>query len=246
MSKLEWDKTGEKKYETGIDKGVLFLLRYGRYSDGQAWNGLVNVNESPSGAEPSPFYADNIKYLNLISVEELGLSIEAYAYPQNFNECLGKSEIAKGVFIGQQRQHHFGFIYRTLMGNDTDGTDHGYKINIIFDCLTSPSENAHNTINESPEASTFSWDISTVPQMIEGYKPSAKLTLTSTDFKKSGLYNVFRYIEGMIYGTDKTNSKLPKIQEIVEAFETQMYLRDNSNNVLLDSSGKKIQTRVFD
>lgn len=246
MSKLEWDKTGEKKYETGIDKGVLFPIRYNRYSDGQAWSGLINVNESPSGAEPTPLYADNKKYVNLISNEELELSVEAYTYPDDFNNCLGKTEIANGVFIGQQRRIHFGFVYRTLLGNDVDGTDLGYRINIIFDCIASPSEKANNTINESPEALTHSWDFSTTPQIIEGYKPSAKLTLTSTDFKKSGLYNVFKYIEGLLYGTNTTNSKLPKIPEIIEAFERQMYLRDNENNALLDSLGNKIQTRVFE
>lgn len=246
MSKLEWDKIGEKIYEAGIDKGVLYLLRYGRYSDGQAWSGLINVNENPSGAEPTPLYADNIKYLNLISNEELGLSVEAYTYPDNFNDCLGKTKIANGVFIGQQRRYHFGFVYRTLLGNDIDGTDLGYKLNIIFDCTVAPSEKANNTINESPEATTYSWEFSTTQQLIEGYKQSSKITLTSIDFKKSGLYNVFQYIEGMLFGTDSTNPKLPKIPEIIEAFELQMYLRDNNNDTLLDSSGNKIQSRVFE
>ena len=246
MSKLEWDKIGERLYETGVDKGVIYLLRHGRYSDGKAWSGLINVNESPSGAEPTPLYADNIKYLNLISSEDFGASVEAYTYPVELSECLGKKEIAAGVFIGQQRRLHFGFVYRTLLGNDIDGTDLGYKLHIIFDCIAAPSENAHNTINESPEASTYSWDFSTTQHPIEGHKPSAKLSLTSTDFKKSGLFNVFRYIQGILFGTDSTNPKIPTISEISEAFELQMYLRDNYGDTLLDSSGNNIQSRVFE
>lgn len=246
MSKLKWDETGERYYETGVDKGVLFLLRYNRYSDGEAWNGLTNVNENPSGAEPTPLYADNMKYLNLISNEEFGLSVEAYTYPEKFNNCLGKSEIARGVYIGQQKRHHFGFVYRTILGNDIEGADLGYKLNIIFDCVAAPSEKSNNTVNESLEASTHSWDFSTTPQVIEGYKSSSKLTLTSTDFKRAGLYNVFKHIEGLLFGTDSTNSKLPKIPEIIEVFEREMYLRDNNNEALTDSSGNRIQTRVFE
>lgn len=246
MSKLEWDKTGEREFEAGVDKGVLYLLRAARYSNGQAWNGLINVNESPSGAEPSPLFADNIKYANLISTEELGLGVEAYAYPTDFNECLGKTEIARGVFIGQQKRYHFGFVYRTLLGNDENGIDNGYKINIIFDCVASSSEGNHSTENETPEAMNHSWDISTTPQIIEGYKPTAKLTLTSTDFKKAGLWNVLQYIEGILFGTDTTNPRLPKIPEILEFVEIQKYIRDNNNEALLDSSGKKIMSRVFE
>lgn len=245
MNKAQWDKTGERYFETGVDKGVLYLLKYSRYSDGESWNGLINITESPSGAEPSPLFADNIKYLNLVSTEELGLSVEAYTYPDGFRECLGEAELAKGVFIGQQKKHHFGLVYRTLLGNDEDGTDYGYKLNIIFDCIAAPSEKAHGTTNESPEAMSYSWEIFTTPQIIEGYKPTAKLTLNSTDFKKAGLWNTLQYIEGLLYGTSTTNPKLPKISEILEAIELQMYLRDNGNDALLDSSGKRIQTRVF-
>lgn len=245
MSKLEWDKIGNRCYEAGVDKVVLYLLKYSRYQEGKPWNGVISTNENPSGGEPSAFYADNRKYLNLISSEEFGLSIEAYDYPGEFKECLGEAMIAEGVYISQQKRHHFGLVYRTLIGNDIDDVDYGYKLNIVFDCLAIPSESAHETIGESTEPMTHSWEISTMPQELEGYKPTAKLTLVSKDFEKAGLVNVLHYLEGILFGTDTTNARMPKIPEILEVFDIQMYLRDNDNNALLDSSGNRIRTRVF-
>ena len=246
MSKAQWDNTGERYFETGIDKGVLYLLRYGRYSDGEAWSGLINVTEKPSGAEPSPLYADDIKYLNLISTEELGLTVEAYTYPDKFNCCLGNAEIAAGVFAGQQKRHHFGMAYRTLIGNDKDGTEHGYYLNVIFDCLAAPSEKAYGTVSETPEPVSHSFDISTTQQVIDGYKPTSKLTLKSADFKEAGLWNVFRCFEDMLFGTETTNPRLLRLSEVPSTFAYQMYLRDGLGEAILDSTGERIQTRVFD
>lgn len=245
MNKLEWDKTGERLYETGIDKGVLFLLNYGRYSKGEAWSGLINVTEKPSGAEPNAFYANNHKYLNLVSVEDLALGVEAYTYPDDFRNCLGVKQLAKGVYAGQQKRQHFGFVYRTLIGNDIEDTDFGYEIKIVFDCCASPSENAHNTINETPEPGTMSWELSTTTQSYQGCKPTAMLTLSSKDFAKAGLWNVLKSIEDILFGTATTDSRLPKIPEILDMFELQMYLRDSSNETITDSAGNNIQTRVF-
>ncbi|MBQ8134780.1 MAG: hypothetical protein IJ192_10315 [Clostridia bacterium] len=246
MSKLTWDKVGERYFETGTDKGVLYLLKYGKYSSGVAWNGFIGVNENPSGAESTALYADNIKYLNLLSNEEFGATIEAYTYPDEFKDCLGEVEIAVGAFIGQQRRHHFGLCYRTLVGNDEDGTDFGYKIHLVFDCIASPTDKSYSTINDTPDAVTFSWDVSTNQVVIEGYKPTATLVLESQKFKESGLFNVLKALEDILYGTDNTESKFPTVAEIMETYLLQMYIRDSGNDVLLDSSGNRIQSRVFD
>ena len=211
MSKLVWDQAGERKYETGVDRGVLFPIKSGKHQNGVAWNGLTAVNESPSGAEPSAIYADNIKYLNLMSEEEFAATIEAYTYPDEFEACDGSKEIEEGITIGQQTREHFGFCYRTLIGNDEDGRDHGYKIHLVYDCLASPSEVGHNTVNESPEAASLSWEISTTKVDIPGHKPSATLIIDSTKVSKDKLAK----IEDKLYGSTTTESTMLLPSEVI-------------------------------
>ena len=198
MSKLIWDKTGERYYETGVDRGVHYAMKDGAYPVGVAWNGLTAVNESPSGAEPSPLYADNIKYLNLMSAEEFGATIEAYTYPDEFAECDGSAEIAAGVSIGQQTRKMFGLSYRTKLGNDTIGSDYAYIIHLIYGALASPSEKSYETINDSPDAITFSWELSTTPVEVPGFKPTASVTIKSNKVKADALAK----LEAILYGTD--------------------------------------------
>lgn len=201
MAKITWDKTGERLYETGVDHGVLYLLQNnGTYDKGVAWNGLTAVTESPSGAEPNPLYADNIKYLNLLSTEEFGATIEAYTYPDEFAECDGSASLADGVMAGQQKRKTFGLCYRTVIGNDIDGNDHGYKLHFIYGALAAPSEKAYNTINDSPEAITFSWEISTTPVEVAGFKPMASVTIDSTKADSTKL----EALEAILYGKDPT------------------------------------------
>lgn len=201
MAKITWDKTGERLYETGVDHGVLYLLQNnGTYDKGVAWNGLTAVTESPSGAEPNPLYADNIKYLNLLSTEEFGATIEAYTYPDEFAECDGSASLADGVMAGQQKRKTFGLCYRTVIGNDIDGNDHGYKLHFIYGALAAPSEKAYNTINDSPEAITFSWEISTTPVEVAGFKPMASVTIDSTKADSTKL----EALEVILYGKDPT------------------------------------------
>lgn len=201
MSKLVWDKTGERLYETGVRKGVLYLKgENGAYSNGVAWNGLTAVTESPSGAEATPLYADDIKYLNLLSAEEFSATIEAYTYPDEFAECDGSGSLVAGVFIGQQKRKQFGLCYRTVLGNDEDGEEYGYKLHIIYGCLAAPTEKAYATINDSPEAITFSWEISTTPVEVSGFKPTASLVIDSTKVDADKL----AALEEILYGKDGT------------------------------------------
>lgn len=210
--KLAWDTTGERLYETGLDRGVLYPQNAdGLYSKGIAWNGLTSVEESPSGAEPSPIYANNKKYLNLLSSEEYASTIEAFTYPDEFEECDGSKEIATGVYIGQQNRKVFGLSYRTLIGNDTEGNEHGYKINLVYGCLAAPSEKGHTSINNSPEAITFSWEVSTTPVEVTGFKPTAILTINSTKVDSTKL----KSLEDILYGTDDVEAKLPSPDEII-------------------------------
>lgn len=212
MSKLVWDKTGERLYETGVDHGVLYPIQTGGvYSKGVAWNGLSAVTESPSGAEPSPFYADNIKYLNLMSVEEFGATIEAYMYPDEFAECDGSAEIATGVSIGQQARKVFGLSYRTLLGNDVDSNDYGYKLHLIYGALAAPSEKGYSTINDSPEPITLSWEITTTPINVAGFKPTACVTIDSTKVDKTKL----AALEAILYGSDSEEARLPLPDELI-------------------------------
>lgn len=217
MSKLVWDKTGERRYETGVDHGVLFPKdENGAYAAGVAWNGLTAVNETPSGAEANPIYADNIKYLNLISAEDFGASIEAYTYPDEFAPCQGCAEPVAGVTIGQQTRREFGFSYRTLIGNDVDGQGHGYKLHLVYNALAAPSEKGYATVNETPEAITFSWEVTTTPVNIEGYKPAAHLEIDSTKVDAT----VLKQLEDMLYGTESEESKLPTPDEVIALFKT--------------------------
>lgn len=213
MSKLTWDQTGERLYETGVSKGVLYpQTTGGAYGAGVAWNGLTAVTESPSGAEATPLYADDIKYLNLMSAEEFGATIEAYTYPDEFAQCDGSASIAAGVTIGQQARKAFGLCYRTVLGNDVDSNDHGYKIHIIYGALAAPSEKAYTSINDSPEAITFSWEVTTTPVTVTGFKPTACVTIDSTKVDKSKL----EALEAMLYGSDDAEPSLPLPDAIAE------------------------------
>ena len=226
MSRLTWDKTGERYYETGVKQGVLYPIQSdGKYSKGVAWNGLTAVTESPSGAEATALYADDIKYLNLISTEEFGATIEAYTYPDEFAECDGSAALADGVMIGQQKRKTFGLCYKTTVGNDVDGNDYGYKLHLIYGCLAAPSEKAYATINDSPEAITFSWEVSTTPVNVNGFKPTSQITIDSTkiaDGKKTKLAE----LEDILYGKDNDVSetsgpRLPLPDEVATLFAAE-------------------------
>ena len=217
MARLVWDQTGQKTYETGVKQGVLYPQgEGGAYPQGYAWNGLTGVTESPSGAESNPLYADDIKYLNLISAEEFGATIEAYTYPDEFAECDGSAEIAPGVTIGQQARKTFGMAYKTTFGNDVDGNEHGYKLHLIYGALATPSEKAYATINDSPEAITFSWEVTTTPVAVEGFKPTASLTIDSTKVDKTKL----AALEDILYGKDSVEARLPLPNEVAELMKT--------------------------
>lgn len=211
MSKLVWDQTGERYYETGVKQGVLYpQAAGGTYPKGVAWNGLTAVTESPSGAEATALYADDIKYLNLISAEEFGATIEAYTYPDEFAQCDGSAALATGVSIGQQSRKAFGLCYRTTLGNDVDGNDFGYKLHIIYNALAAPSEKAYATINDSPEAITFSWEVTTTPVTVTGFKPTASITIDSTKANVEKL----AALEKILYGDAEVEARLPLPDEI--------------------------------
>lgn len=210
--KLVWDQDSEKLYHTGVDRGVLFPMDAGVYGAGVAWNGLINVNESPSGAEPTALWADNKKYLELMSTEEFGFTIEAFMSPEEFDACDGSIEIAPGVYAGQQNRKSFGFAYRTLIGNDTEGTDYGYKIHIVYGAKAKPSGRDNATVNDAPEAMTLSWECSTTPVDVPGGKPTAHLVIDSTKTAADKL----EALENLLYGNDDTDAKLPTIAEVIE------------------------------
>lgn len=215
MSKLVWDQTGERFYETGVNQGVLYPQGTGgTYPKGVVWNGLTAVTESPSGAEATPIYADNIKYLNLMSAEEFGATIEAYTYPDEFAQCDGSAEIATGVMIGQQNRKVFGLSYKTALGNDIDGAEHGYKLHLIYGALAAPSEKGYATINDSPEAITFSWEVTTTPVTVTGFKPTASISIDSTKVDATKL----EALEDILYGTANADPYLPLPDEIAALF----------------------------
>lgn len=211
MSKIVFDNTGEKIYETGVDHCVLYVRSGNAYQTGVAWNGITAINESPSGAEATPIYADNIKYLNIVSGEDFGATIEAYTYPDEFTECDGSAEIIEGVKIGQQTRKPFALCYRTLIGNDVAGTGHGYKLHFIYNAQAAVSAKNYKTINESPEAMSFSWEISTTPEVVEGFKPTATVTVDSTKVDAQKL----KALEDKIYGSENSEPTMPTISEIV-------------------------------
>lgn len=217
MAKLTWDDTGKKIYETGVDRGVLYPITTGTtYGTGVPWNGLTAVNESPSGAESNPQYADNIKYLDLTSAEEFGFTLEAFTYPVEFEECDGSAQLADGVIIGQQTRKMFGFSYRTLVGNDTQGTDYGYKIHLVYGCKASPSEKSRSTVNDSPEAITFSWEITTTPVNVNGHKPTSHLIVDTTVADAGKVTQ----LETKLYGDDSSGTPtLPTPDEVYTMFQ---------------------------
>jgi hypothetical protein len=214
--KLVWDQTGERLYETGVDRGVVYPQVKGAYPKGAAWNGLTNVTLSPSGAEASPLYANNHKYLNLMSVEELGGTIEAYTYPDEFAECNGLKELAPGVKIGQQKRTAFGFCFRNLIGNDDVGTSYGYKLHLVYGCLASPSEQANATVNDSPEAKTMSFEFSTTPVEVSGFDVTASIEIDSTAVDAEKL----AALEAVLYGSGETEARLPLPDEVAELIGT--------------------------
>lgn len=213
MSKLVWDQSGKRLYETGVDHGVLYPIQTGGvYSKGVAWNGLTAVTESPSGADVNDIYADNMKYLGLVGAEKFGATVEAYTYPDEFAECDGSVELVKGATIGQQNRKVFGMVYRTVIGNDVDGNEHGYKLHLIYGATAAPSEKAYNTINEDPEAITFSWELSTTPVNVTGHKPTASLAIDSTKADPTKLAE----LEKILFGDTETEPRLPLPDEIAQ------------------------------
>lgn len=220
-SKLKWDLTGEHIYETGIDHGVLYLRdqETGKYTDAHAWNGLTTVTEAPSGADDNSFYADNIKYLNLKGLEEFGLTVECYTYPDAFMLCDGTAEIEKGVFIGQQARQTFGMSYRTRIGNEVKLDAYGYKLHLVYGCSASPSDRGYQTVNDSPEPIAFSYEISTVPEVFEGHQAVSIITIDSTKVDKEKLEELEKYLYGTDSDSDGISAFLPLPEEIEKIFK---------------------------
>lgn len=221
MAVLKWDQAGDRLYETGVDHGVLYPQKNGQYPKGVAWNGLITVTESPSGAEDNPLYADNMKYLNIKSNEDYGATIECYTYPDEWAACNGEADLATGVTLGQQRRNTFGLSYRTNIGNDTDGNDHGYKLHLVYGCSASPSEKSYSTINDSPEAITFSYEVTTTPIPVSGndldgnpFKPTAVITVDSTKVNEENLSS----LEKILYGSEEDEARLPLPDELKTIF----------------------------
>ena len=213
MAKLVWDQSGQRFYETGVKNGVLYLQdESGAYPAGVAWNGLTAITESPSGAEATPLFADDMKYLELFSAEEFGATIEAYTYPDEFEECDGSAELVEGVMIGQQTRKSFGLCYKTVVGNDIKGNDLGYKIHLIYGCKAAPSEKAYQTINDSPEAITFSWEVTTTPVNVEGFKATSRLIVDSTKVSAEKL----AVLEEKLFGSESEAACLPLPDEIAD------------------------------
>lgn len=223
MAKLQWDVEGQRLYETGVDRGVIYPMGTNGYEAGVAWNGLTAVNESPSGAEATPLYADNIKYLNLYSAEDFGGTIESYTYPDAFAVCNGEAELAAGVSVSQQARKKFGFSYRTLIGNDVDGNEHGEKIHIVYGAQASPSETAHSTVNDSPEAITFSHEFTTTPINVKDMKPTAHLVIDTTKISDDAK----TAIENALYGTDGEGQQTGTAPRILTPDDVKEIIDDN-------------------
>ena len=217
MPALIWGSAGQRFFETGTDRGVLFP----KVGSGVPWNGLISVTESPSGGEPRPYYYDGFKYLNVATAEEFEASIDAYSAPSEFDKCDGTASIHHGLFVTQQPRESFGFSYRTKIGNDLQGTDHGYKIHLVYNALAGPAQRDYATIGDSVEPLTFTWDISTAPVDIPGFRPSAHFVIDSRRTPKV----VMEFIEGIIYGSDSTTSRLPSAIELIELFESFLELK---------------------
>lgn len=236
MAPLTWDEVGERLYETGVDHGVLYIPdEEGVYEEGFAWNGLTTVTESPSGAEANPQFADNLKYLNLISAEEFGATIEAFTYPDEFAQCDGSAVPSEGIVIGQQSRHLFGLCYRTVLGNDIDGNDHGFKLHLVYGCLAAPSEKAYATINDSPEAIAFSWEVATTPVLVEGFKPTAQLVIDSTQVDSGDLDDLLE----ILYGSEGDDARLPLPDEIITLFSgglTDVNMSDGDNQPVFNQA----------
>lgn len=222
MSKLVWDKEGEHLYETGVKNCALYVQNEGKYQAGVAWNGITGVTESPSGAEATALYADDSKYLNLYSVEELGATVEAYTYPVEFEQCDGSASITTGVTIGQQNRKAFGLAYKTVVGNDTDANDYGSKIHLIYGCKASPSEKAYATINDSPEAITFSWELTTTPVEVTGHKKTASVTIDTTKFNTPELKKKLQALEDKLFGSETEEPTLLMPDEIIELIGSEV------------------------
>lgn len=236
MAKLVFNNVGERYFETGVKNGVLYVMgEDGQYESGVVWNGLTGVTESPSGAETTPLYADDVKYVVIYAAEEFGATIEAYTYPEEFEQCDGSAAIAEGITVGQQTRKTFAFCYKTSVGNDTQGQDLGYKIHVIYGCKAAPSEKAYATINDSPEAVTFSWEVSTVPVPVEGHNPTATMVIDSTRVPAEKL----ALIEEVLYGSEVEDARLPLPNEILELIK-QFYIWASHEKVrLLDFTKRK-------
>lgn len=244
MSALTWDNVGERFYEVGVDRGVVFPYKNDAYQKGVAWNGLTAVNENPSGAEATALYADNIKYLNLVSSEEFGCTIEAFTYPDEYAECDGSAEPTDGVYLAQQPRKPFGFAYRTRIGNDTSGTEKGYKIHLVYNALAAPSSKSYGTINDSPDAMTLSWEVTTTPINVSGYKPVAHIIIDSTKVGSSQLAT----FEEILYGNEVSDSRLPLPDEVLTIFRgsstPSIELSRHSINVTSGDSFELAVTKV--
>lgn len=239
MSKLQWDKTGERYYETGVDRVVLYVSK-----NAEAWSGVTAINESPSGAEPTKIYADNVVYGVVMSPEEDALTIEAFQYPALFNKCIGKDQLANGVYIGQQPRVPFGLSWRSKIGNDLS-PDAGYKIHIAFTLYSSSSEDSNSTINDSPEQKTFSFSATAMPNKVDDEHSTCVMVLDSREFNKRGIWNALQAIENMLYGTATADPKIPTVANIMSAMENAETLMDSDGNSILDSDDGVIKTSVY-
>lgn len=242
MSRLVWDTIGERFFETGVDQCVLYPISNNAYPMGYAWNGITGVSESPSGADANAIYADNIKYLNLRAAEEFGATVTAYTYPDEFAECDGSASPVKGLTVGQQTRKMFGLCYRSRLGNDTDGSDHGYKLHLVYGLTASPSERGYSTINDSPEAIEFSWEMNSTPVSVTGLKPTSVITISSEDFTEAQM----QVIEDVLYGDASNNPRLPLPDEVIALMGSNVYeiSLDKANATLAVGRTMKLNATV--